>query len=764
MKTQTERPESLLNLVGATRYVDDIPLPASALHAVPVGSKSAKGRNLTIDATAALAVDPSVRVLTAKDIPGENQLGYVIPDEPLLADGGWHFKGQVVALVLAKDRRTARKAAVRVAVSGEDLPPVTDPREAHRRGDLILKSMTLAEGDLDAAFKAAKWVAEGRCESDGQEHVYMETQCAVAFPEEGGRMRVVSSTQGPAGTQRAIARILGVPIAQVEVEAGRLGGGFGGKEDQAAPWACFAALGARATGHPVKLVLSRGDDLRMTGKRHPYSSDFRLALAEDGRILGFHGVYYQNSGASIDLSLAILWRTLFHAVGTYRVPAVRADGFMCRTNLPPFTAYRGFGAPQGFFVMEAAIMKASEVSGIPAAEIQRKNLLSEGDITHYGMRMTDCRAERTWDRLIEFSGYPRVRREIDAFNAANKLRKRGAWLQPVCFGISFTKLMMNQGGSLVHVYSDGSVSVATGAVEMGQGVIRKILIATARTLGVSESRIHIEKTKTTTVANTVPTAASTGADINGMAALLACEEIRGRMLKFAATLPEVSAAAGGTAVDPAALSIQNDELLVGGKSVGVSWNALTAKALEARVDLSAHGYYSTPGLNFDQSRGKGDPFGYHVYGAALLVAELDVVRSTYKIVSADMVHDGGKPIDEQVDRGQIEGALAQGLGWAILEDLRWGADGSLLSDTLSTYKLPDLHFMNFPINIEFLSDAPNPKAVLGSKGVGEPPFIYGIAGYFAAMDALKAARPGEGFYDLPMTGEKALNYLVGGLR
>jgi xanthine dehydrogenase large subunit len=596
----------------------------------------------------------------------------------------------------------------------------------------------------------------------------MATQCAVAYPEEGGRMRVLSSTQGPAGTQRAIARILGVPIAQVEVEAGRLGGGFGGKEDQAAPWASLAALGARATGHPVKLVLSRGDDLRMTGKRHPYSSDFRLALGEDGKILGFHGVFYQNSGASIDLSLAILWRTLFHAAGTYKVPAVRAEGYMCRTNLPPFTAYRGFGAPQGFFVMEAAIMKAAEVSGIPAAEIQRRNLLSEGDVTHYGMKMVDCRVRRSWDRLTESVRYPELRREIDEFNAANRLVKRGAWLQPVGFGISFTKLMMNQGGALVHVFPDGSVSVATGAVEMGQGVMRKILIACARTFGIHEDRLLVEKTKTTTVANTVPTAASTGADINGMAALLACGEIRGRMLKFAAGLPEVAAAAKASSgavgpVAPERLSIGDEELLLDGAKTGVTWGVLIGKALEARVDLSAHGYYATPGLSFDLTKGKGDPFAYHVYGAALVVAELDVLRATYRVVRTDIVHDGGIPIDEKIDRGQIEGALAQGLGWAVLEDLRYGPDGSLQTDTLSTYKLPDLRFMDFPIDIEFLSDAYNPKAVLGSKGVGEPPFIYGIAGYFAVMDALKAARTGSGFYDLPMTAEKALGYLAGGL-
>ncbi len=751
--TIDERPESLLNLTGATRYTDDLPLPSGALHAVPVATKSARGRNLSVDARAALALDPSVRVFTARDVPGENQLGYVLADEPLLAAGEWDYKGQVAALVLAADRRTARKAAALVRLSGDELEPVTDPREAFRRGDLILKPFQLADGDLEAAFKAAAWIAAGSCSSGGQEHVYLETQSAVAYPEEGGRMRVVSSTQGPTGTQKAVARVLGVPMAQVEVEAQRLGGAFGGKEDQAAPWAALAALGAALTRRPVKLVLSRGDDLRMTGKRHPYESDFRLALAADGRILGFESFYYQNSGASLDLSLAVLWRTLFHTVGAYQVPAVRTVGYLCRTNLPPFTAYRGFGAPQAFFVIEAALVRASELSGIPVADLQRRNLLSEGDVTHYGMRMNDVRAARTWDQLVQKVDYPGLRRQIDAFNAANRLKKRGAALQPVCFGISFTKLMMNQGGALVHVYADGSVSVATGAVEMGQGVVRKILIAVARGFGIREDRVRIEKTRTSTVANTVPTAASTGADINGMAALLAVKQIKDRLLDFAAGLPECAGA----------LDIRDEQVLAAGVPVGLGWNALLAKALEARIDLSAHGYYATPGLRFDQEKGKGEPFVYHVYGTALVTVELDVLRATGRILGVDIVHDGGIPIDEKVDRGQIEGALAQGLGWALLEDLRYAADGTLLTDTLSTYKLPDLRFMDFPVRIDFLEDALNPLAVLGSKAVGEPPLIYGVAGYFALLDALKAARPGAGFYDLPLTGERALDYLTGGL-
>jgi len=779
-----DRPESLLNLTGKTSYVDDLPLPAGTLFAVPVGTPSARGRNLRIDAEKARAVDPSVVVLTARDIPGENQLGYVLPDEPLMAESEWSYQGEVAALVLAKDRSTARKAARLVRVQGENLPPVLTAREAFARGDIIMQPLHLESGNVDQAFAEADFVVEGSCENDGQEHLYLETQSAIAIPEDGGRLYCISGTQGPTGCQKAIAKVLGIPMAQVEVEARRLGGAFGGKEDQAAPWVTLAALGAWYTQRPVKLVLNRADDMIMTGKRHPYSSDFKLALARDGRILGIDITYYQNSGACIDLSLAILWRTMFHVSGAYYIPAVRARGYMCRTNLVPFTAFRGFGAPQAYFVIEAALHKAAAVSGIPLIDLQRKNLLTEGVTTYYGMTLQDVRTGRTWDKLDERVNLHKIQGDIEAFNRSHRLVKRGFHVMPVCFGISFTKIMMNQGGALVHVYSDGSVSVSTGAVEMGQGVIRKILVAVARVFGIDPQRIRIERTKTTTVANTVPTAASTGADINAMAALIASQEIKTRLLAFAATLPEVQKLAhtlsDADSVKAERLSLQHETLYVDDRATGILWTSLLTRALEARVDLSAHGYYASPGLHFDQSAGKGHPFVYHVYGTAVIQAEVDILRGKSRIIQADIVHDGGIPIDERIDRGQIEGALAQGLGWALLEDLRFSDTGQLLSNTLSTYKVPDSNFMDFPLHIEFLQDALNPLAVLGSKAVGEPPFMYGIGGYFAVLDALRAARSegraqktqdpyrtsqeqaleqGALLYDLPLTNDKALLFL-----
>ena len=728
-------PDSILNVLGKTTYIDDLPENSDMLHAAIVTSPSARGSFQRLDASDALAMDPLVRVLTAPDTPGENQLGTAVPDEPMLAEGEWHFRGQVLALVLAPTRSMARKAAARVKVEGRvDLPAVIDPRVAFAKGDIILSPRTQAMGDTKAAFAECDLVVSGRVESGGQEHVYLETQGAIAVPDDSGGVRLMSGTQSPSGVQAIVARVLGVPMNLVEVETRRMGGAFGGKEDQANGWAALAALGAVKTGRPVKLYLNRRDDMSCTGKRHPYSSDFRIGVKKDGTILAFEADYYQNSGAATDLSPAILPRTLFHATGAYHIPNVRVTGTMCRTNLVPFTAFRGFGGPQGLFVIECAIEKAARALGIDPFYIQRKNLFSEGDITHYGMKLDDVRGQETLELCLAKAQYPKLRADIAAFNSANKAYKRGAAVFPLSFGISFTKIMLNQGGALVHVYNDGSVSVSTGATEMGQGVGRKIALVVAKALGAPIDKVRIESTRTTTVANTVATAASTGADINAMAAQVACREIRVRLEQLAAEAP------------------------------GHDFAALARLAYERRIDLSAHAFYATPGLFYDMKAEHGTPFLYHVYGAAVITATLDVIRGSYRFDDAFIVHDIAESIDPVVDLGQVEGAFAQGLGWAALEELKFDDSGRLLSDTLSTYKLPDTHFMP-RMDVEFFT-RPNPKVVANSKAVGEPPLMYGIAGYFAVLDALKAARPEAlasealEFHDLPMTPEKVMRFLT----
>ena len=758
--------DAIGHLRGETSYIDDLPEPRGLLFAALRLSETPRGRILGVDRSKALALHPSVVVVTGAEVPGENQIGATLPDEPLLPDPEWDYRGQPLVLCLAETRELAREAAKLLIIESENLEAVLDEREAAARGDFILgprtqRSGAFVEGDDAGRAVFAETLAgggvvvEGRVASGGQEHVYLETQGAYAERRDGDRMVVVSSTQGVSVTQRAVARVLGLPQHRVEVEARKLGGGFGGKEDQATPWACLAALGSWLSRRPVKLVLERAVDMKATGKRHPYSSDFRLAARADGSITAFEVDFFQNAGASCDLSPAIMSRSLFHAAGAYRIPNLRATGRMCRTNLPSFTAFRGFGAPQAFFVIESAIEALAAKLGADPVELRRKNLLREGDVTHYGMPLEGVRAAEAFDRLLDKVGWKALRSDLEAWNAAHPLEKRGAAIIPNCFGISFTKLPMNRGGALVHVYLDGSVLVSTGAVEMGQQVSRKIARVAALSLGLPLELIRVERTSSLTVANTVPTAASTGSDINAAAARVACLEIKERLLAKAAEL---------LGADKATIDIAEGMVTRDGKATELDWRKLVAAADEARVDLSAHGFYATPGLFYDAATEKGSPFAYHVYGAALVEASLDALRGRAKITRVSIVHDAGAGLDPVVDRGQIEGAFAQGLGWSLLEELKFGTDGRLLSDALATYKLPDVRFLDFDPDIEFLSDRPNKGAVLGSKAVGEPPLIYGIAGYFAVLDALRAAlgRPLL-YWDLPLVPEKILGLLSGRL-
>ena len=636
----------------------------AALHAAVLASPVAHGRIVALDVEAARKRPGVAAVFTAADIPGQNQVGGIIPDEPLLAEGEVHYAGQPVAFVAAATPRQARQALAAIRLQIEELPPVLDPRQAAARGLLIAPPRTFVLGDVERAWPACAHVIAGRVESGGQEHLYLETQAAVAVPGEKDTLRVISATQSPSVVQRITARVLGVPMSQVVVEVFRLGGAFGGKEDQATAWAALAALAARQLRRPVKLVLNRGEDMRMTGKRHPYSSDFRIGLDPAGRILAYEVTFFQNAGAAADLSPAILERTLFHAANSYHIPNVRATGFSCRTNLPPFTAFRGFGAPQAMFVLEAAIFQAAEKMGVAPAELQEKNLLAEGDEFPFGQKAKNCRARRCWDEAAAVFDVTAARERVRRYNAVNAMSKKGLALMPVCFGISFTSTHLNQAGALVHVYNDGSVAVSTGAVEMGQGVNNKILQVAARTLGVSQGRLRMESTCTKRVANTSPTAASTGSDLNGKAVELACLEIRGRLLKVAAA---ALALAG-----PVDLEMRRESVYRAGEKTGLAWDALVQAAYLGRVSLSAQAHYATPGIHFDRAAEKGEPFAYHVFGTAVVEATLDALRGTGAVDSVRVVHDAGSSLNPQADRGQAEGGIVQGIGWMTLEELVYG--------------------------------------------------------------------------------------------
>ena len=736
---------------GESLFIDDIPEPPDLLHAAVAFSPVANGRLTGLDLAAARRAPGVTAVFEGKDVPGENQIGGIILDEPLLAEDSVHFIGQPLAFVLARTRRQAWEAAALVSATIDELLPVTDAREAEAAGLLIAPSRTISAGDVDDAWKKCALTVEGTAETGAQEHLYLETQGAMAIPGEKGRVHIHSSTQAPTSVQRIAARVLAMPMNKIEVEVARLGGAFGGKEDQATPWAVMAAMGAKLTGRPVKLVLSRHEDLRVTGKRHPYSTDYRLGLDRDGRILAFEATMYQNSGAAADLSTAIMERSLFHAANAYRVPNARITGICCRTNLVPFTAFRGFGGPQAMFVIEAALDHAARELGAEPWELRRKNLLEEGQHFHYGMSAKGCRAVRTFDEAAERYNLARKVEAVRRFNSGDDLFKKGISVTPVCFGISFTNRFLNQAGALIHVYTDGTVSVNTGAVEMGQGVNVKLLKIAAVTLGISEDLVTVENTNTGKVANTSPTAASSGADMNGMATQIACAEIRSRLLRVAAK--ELARPVDG-------LSICDGEVRDGDEPTGLTWGNLVNAAYVKRVNLSAQAHYATPGLDYDKEKEHGTPFAYHVYGTAITEVTLDVTRGTFTVDRVSVVHDGGRSLDETIDRGQLEGALVQGIGWLTMEEVVFGDDGILRSGTLSTYKVPDI--LGVPeIESIFLEDADNPAAVMKSKAIGEPPFMYGMGAFFAVMDAIRAARPDlPEFATAPLTNERVLGMLL----
>lgn len=733
---------------GESVYLDDLPELEGTLHAAVFGSPVAHGRLLSVDPAPALALPGVAAVLTAADIPGENQIGGILPDEPLLADGGVHYDGQPIAIVVARDLPTARRAARAVEAEIEELPAVTDPREARRRGLLVQPPRTFACGDVDAAWRRCAHVVEGVAESGAQEHLYLETQGAYAHLTEKGGVRIVSSTQGPTVVQRCAARVLGLPMNLIEVDVTRLGGGFGGKEDQASAWAAMAALASLRTRRPVKLVLHRIDDLRMTGTRHAYSSDFRIGLGRDLEIVAYEVTFHQNAGAAADLSPAVLERTLFHATNAYFIPNVRATAYSCRTNLPPATAFRGFGGPQGMFVVEAAIAAAAEEIGVPASEIQRRNLARVGDTFPYGQQVDEPTAEATWDRCAELYDLARLRREVAEHNEGDPVRKLGLAVMPIAFGIAFTKTHMNQASVLVHVYGDGSVAVSSAAVEMGQGINTKLAQIAARALSIDPSRVRIQTTNTTRVANTSPTAASASADLNGHALVKACAAIRERLLTLAADeLGE----------NRAALDLADETVVAGGRATRLRWEELVRSAFFRRVNLSEHAFYATPGLHFDTRTETGHPFGYLVWGTAIVVASVDRLRGTYEIEAVKVVHDVGESLNPIVDGGQVEGGIVQGIGWLTMEEVAYDERGRLLSNALSTYKIPDVYAAPKTIDYELFESAGGSGAIYRSKAVGEPPLLYGIGAFFAIRDAIRAARPGArpGFV-APLTPERVL--------
>ncbi|CAA0202208.1 Xanthine dehydrogenase, molybdenum binding subunit [Tenacibaculum maritimum] len=740
--------DSFTHVRGTSLFVDDLMLRQDALIGLCFDSPKAHGKIKNVNYTKAEALDGVVKIFTYKDILGENQIGGIIPDEPLWAEDEVHFWGQPIAFIVAESEAIAKQARALIEIDIEELPVITTAKEAKEKEHFINAPRSFKLGNSDKAFSDCEYVFEGETFSNGQEHLYLETQGCYAIPQENGTIKLISSTQGPTAVQKTAAKVLGIPMHKIEVDVIRLGGGFGGKEDQATPWAVMAAVAVQHLNRPIKYMLNRHDDLRMTGKRHPYTSFYKIGLTKDLKVKAFEVSFLQNSGAAADLSPAIAERTLFHATNSYFIPNVSTTVYSCKTNLPPNTAFRGFGGPQGMFVIESAIANAADKIGVSKIQIQEANLLSENDEFSYGQIATQVEAKNTWFTAKEKFNLEKLTQDVTAFNQKNKHYKKGISLMPITFGISFTNTPMNHARALVHIYQDGSVGISTGAVEMGQSVNTKMLQVAQSIMGISPNKIKLETTNTTRVANTSPTAASSTADLNGKAVEMACNALIERLTQVAAQI---------LSSKKETITFQNDAILVAGEKTTLSWEALIAEAMLQRVALSENAHYATPIIHFDKTKEKGHPFAYHVYGTAITCVTVDCLRGTYEVDAVKIVHDFGISMNLGIDIGQIEGALAQGIGWMTMEEIAYNKEGKLLSNALSTYKVPDIFSAPKTVEIIPVVTKGNDMAIQKSKAVGEPPLMYGIGTYFAIQQAIKVFNSKHTLkFHAPFTPEKVL--------
>ena len=723
-----------LHVAGEASYVDDLRELAGTAHAALGLSERAHARILALDLEAVLATPGVFGVLTAADIPGINDCGTIVPDEPILADGEVLYVGQPVFAVIADNHDTARRAARRARIDYAPLPAMLDARAARRQQACVLPPLHRVRGDPAARLAAAPHRLAGQWAVGGQEHFYLEGQVAYAAPREDGCIKLWSSTQHPSELQHTLARMLELAANQVMVETRRMGGGFGGKESQAAPFACVAALAAWKFRRPVKLRADRDDDFTITGKRHDVHYDFEAGFDDDGRILALRADMTLRAGFSADLSGPVATRALCHVDNAYYLADVDIHAYLARTNTQSNTAFRGFGGPQGALLIEYVIDSIARTLGRDPLEVRRANFYGGPgrDTTPYGQTVADNVIHELVAELEADSDYHARRREIAAFNAASPVLKKGLALTPVKFGISFNLTHLNQGGALVHVYTDGSVLVNHGGTEMGQGVNTKVCQVVAHTLGVSPASVRATATDTTKVANTSATAASTGADLNGKAAEQAALQIRQRLAEFAA------ARHGGAAAEV--------RFAAGAVTIGTTtlpFAALVQQAYTARVQLWSDGFYATPGLHWDAATLTGHPFHYFAYGAAVSEVLIDTLTGEWRLLRADLLHDAGNSINPAIDRGQIEGAFIQGMGWLTSEELVWNADGRLLTHAPSTYKIPAVHDCPPDFRTRLFHQPNRADTILRSKAVGEPPLLLAFSVWFALRDAIAASGDGR---------------------
>lgn len=726
------------HVTGSAIYVDDQARRRPMLEMWPVLSKHARAVITSIELERARAMPGVVAVLTAKDVPGQNDVGAIRKDEPMLADGRVHYHGQLIAVVVGETLEQCKAAAKLVDVTYVEEPAILSIPAAIAAGSYHTEPHVIRRGDVEAALAASKHTITGELHIGGQEHFYLESHAAWAECGDDDDVFVCSSTQHPSEIQGIVSHVLHVPRNKVVVEAPRMGGGFGGKETQGNGWAALVALAATITKRPVRIQTDRDIDMIVTGKRHPFWGRYDLGFDDDGRITAARVELVSDGGWALDLSESILDRALFHLDNSYYIPAVRFTGRVGKTNHVSHTAFRGFGGPQGMLVIEEAIDRIARQLKLAPEVVRERNLYrgdGETNTTHYGQALEDNRIPMMWGKLADEARLAERRAELAAWNASHPHVKRGIAMTPVKFGISFTASFLNQAGALVLIYRDGSVQVNHGGTEMGQGLHTKIRGVAMRELGVSIEHVRVMKTRTDKVPNTSATAASSGADLNGAAVKNACDQLRERLRPIAA---EVLTEHGATG-DPAQIVFADDHVSLGG--VRVPFGAVADRAHLRQVSMSASGFYRTPGIAYDKAKGHGTPFYYFAYGVAVSEVEVDGLSGMKRVLRVDILQDVGDSLNHNIDRGQIEGAFVQGMGWLTGEELKWDKTGRLLSHSASTYQIPSIGDSPADFRVSLLPKAAQPGVIHGSKAVGEPPLMLAISVREAIRDAIAAFGP-----------------------
>lgn len=719
------------HVTGEAIYVDDMPDLKEQYHICVGGSAIAHGRIKSINLDPVRQCEGVMDVITATDVPGKIDIGPVFPGDPLLVDNTIEYLGQPVFAVAAKTHALARKAVLQAKIEYREFKPILELEQAIKQQFYVRPPHHMKRGDADRAIKNSDYRIRSVLQVGGQEQFYLEGQASIVVPGEDGGMTIYTSTQNPTETQKLVAGVLGIPMNQVDVVTRRMGGGFGGKETQAAPWACLAAVFAHRLGKTVSCKLPRRDDMIMTGKRHNFQNSYDVGFNKDGMIQGIRYSLAAQCGYSPDLSDAIVDRAMFHCDNAYYLPDVAIEGLRCKTHTVSNTAFRGFGGPQGMIAMEAVMDEIAFHSGKDPLEIRKKNFYGtrKRNITPYHQKIDAFNIPKIVEQLEVESKYWIRRKKINKHNARSPIIKKGLALTPVKFGISFTVSHLNQAGALIHIYSDGSIHVNHGGTEMGQGLMTKIGQIVAAEFQVNLDRVMVSATRTDKVPNTSPTAASSGTDMNGMAALNAARTIKNRLLDFLSAKYQTS---------KSQILFANDRVKVGRKTL--EFEDVAKEAWLGRVSLSSTGFYKTPKIHYDRETASGRPFYYYANGAAVSEVSVDTLTGEYRLDRVDIIHDVGNSINPAVDIGQVEGGFIQGVGWLTSEELQWDSRGRLLSDGPATYKIPAISDVPENFNVKLVENMPNEEAtIFRSKAVGEPPLMLGISTWCAIRDAIAAA-------------------------